>query len=49
MEQQVTRDVVAALAVNQSHPTLMANHLAELHDFVPFALRVSGEALLLLG
>jgi len=49
MEQQVAGDVVAALAVNQSHPALMANHLAEPHDFVQSALHISGEALLLLG
>ena len=48
VEQQVTGDIVVALAVNQSHPALMANHLAEPHDFVLSALHVSGEALLFL-
>ena len=49
MEQQVTEDVVVALAVNPSHLALVANHLAEPHNFVSSSLRVSGEALLLLG
>ena len=49
VEQQVTGDVITMLAMHQSHPTLMANHLAKLHDFVPFALCISSEALLLLG
>ena len=48
VEQQVIEDVVATLVVNQSHPALVANHLAEPHDFVLSALHVSGEALLFL-
>ena len=49
MEQQVTENAVAALAVNQTNPTLVANHLAKPRDFVQAVLHVSGEALLLLG
>ena len=49
VEQQVAGDVITVLAVNQSHPALVANHLAKPHDFNPSTLRVSGEALLLLG
>ena len=49
VEQQVVGDIVAALGMKQSHPVLMANHLTEPHDFIPSALRISGEALLLLG
>ena len=37
------------LAVNQSNLALVANHLAEPHDFVQAVLHVSGEAPLLLG
>ena len=37
------------LAMNQSNPALMANHLAMPRDFVQAILHVSGEALLLLG
>ena len=44
MEQQVTGDAIAALAVNQNDLALMANHPAESHDFVQAVLRVSGEA-----
>ena len=49
MEQQVTEDAIASLAVNQTNPMLMANHLAKPHDFIHAVLHVSGEALLLLG
>ena len=49
VEQQVAGDVVAVLAVNQSHPALVANHLAEPHDFVHAVLHVSSEAPPLLG
>ena len=49
MEQQVTGDAIAALAVNQSTPMHVVNHLAEPHDRVQSTLHVSGEALLLLG
>ena len=49
MEQQVTEDAIASLAVNQTNPTLVTNHLAKPHDFVQAVLHVSGEALLLLG
>jgi len=41
--------VVVVLVVNQSDPAHVANHLAEPRDFVQAVLRVSGEALLLLG
>ena len=47
--QRVTENAVAALAVNQSNPAHMANHLVEPRDFVQDVLHVSGEALLLLG
>ena len=49
MEQQVTGDAVAALAVNRSTPVHVVNHLAESHGRVQSALHISGEALLLLG
>ena len=49
VEQQVAGDVVATLVMSQSHPALMANPLVEPNDFIPSALHVSGEALLLLG
>ena len=45
MEQQVTEDTVAALAMNQNDLTLVANHSAESHDFIQAILHVSGEAL----
>ena len=37
------------LAVNQSNPAHVANHLAEPRNFVQAVLHVSSEALLLLG
>ena len=49
MEQQVTGDIVAALAVNQNDLTLVANHPAEPRDFIQAILHVSGEAPSLLG
>ena len=47
--QRVIENAVVVLAVNQSNPTHVANHLAEPHDLVQAILHVSGEALLLLG
>ena len=49
MEQQVAGDVVAALAMNQRNPALVANHPAEPRDFIQAILHVSGEAPSLLG
>ena len=49
MEQQVTGYAVATLAVNQSGPSHVANHLAEPRVFIQSICHVSGEALLLLG
>ena len=44
MEQQVTGDAIVALAMNQSNPALMANHLVEPCDIIQAVLHVSGEA-----
>ena len=44
MEQQITEDAVAVLAVNQSNPVLVASHPTEPRDFVQAILHVSGEA-----
>jgi len=48
-EQLVAGNAFAAVGVNRSHPVLVANHLAEPRDVFQSALRISGEALLLLG
>ena len=45
----MSEDVVVVLAMNQSDPTYMASSLAVPHDFVQAVLRVTSEALLLLG
>ena len=48
-EPQVTGNVVAALARNQSDTTYVASRLAVPHDLVQAVLRIASKALLLLG
>ena len=48
MEQQVTGDAIALLAMNQNDIALMDNHPTESRDFIQAVLRIFGEAPLLL-
>ena len=47
--QRVTKNAVAALAVNRNNTAHVVDHLAEPDNLIQTILHVSGEALLFLG